>query len=155
MRIRTLATAFVVSAVATLPLAGVAAASDGDTCPPPPPAAPAAPATSEDTTVDSDDSDETDDSEESEDSDEDSDEDSSDDEATPDEGEAEATPDEGEAATVEAEVTCTQVAVVPVGGVETGDGSATSDPTPALVVILGASALGVGAVVRRAARQSG
>ncbi len=146
MRLRTLAAAFVVSAVATLPLAGVAAASDGDTCPPP---APPAPATSEGDVLDdsySDDSDDSDD-EESDDSD-----DYSDDEESSDD---EATSDEPAAAPVEAEVTCTQVAVVPVGGVETGDGSSPTDPTPALVVIFGASALGVGAVVRRAVRQSG
>ena len=95
------------------------------------------------TTATSDDSDD----EESDDSD-----DYSDDEESSDD---EATVDEPAAAPVEAEVTCTQVAVVPVGGVETGDGSSPTDPTPALVVIFGASALGVGAVVRRTVRQSG
>ena len=94
-------------------------------------------------------SDDSDDEESDDSEDYSDDEESSDDEATSDE----ATPDEA-AAPVEAEETCTQVAVVPVGGVETGDGSSPTDPTPALVVILGASALGVGAVVRRTVRQS-
>lgn len=51
------------------------------------------------------------------------------------------------------DVTDAQVREVPQGAVDTGDGSATTSPAPALLVLGGVAALGVAA--RRTARRTG
>lgn len=130
MRIRTFAVACVVSVVATLPLAGVASAQPERDCPDFATQADAQAALNsvpgDPERLDAD-----------------------------DDGIAcESRFGGGSASTADATQAQEQVRTVPQGGVDTGDGSAT-DSGPLVVVLLGASALGAGALaVRRPARQS-
>lgn len=150
MRIRTLTAAFVVSAVATLPLAGIAAASDGDaTCASFSSQAAAQKALDEGLSnqLDSDgdgkaceSSSKDDDKDKKKDKDKDDDKDKKKDDDEDDDDKKKDDDDD-------------QVKTKPKGGVETGDGSSPVDPS-ALIVIAGLGALGVGATVRIAARQS-
>jgi hypothetical protein len=155
MRIRTFSAAFVVAAVATLPLAGIAAADVNLTCDAFSSQSAAQAALADNPSLDddgdgkacesskskSDDSDKDDDKDKDKKKDKDKDKSDDKDKKKDDDSDSDKSDDK-------------QVKKTPKGSDDTGDGSSTTDPAPAALTLAGMVALGIGAAARRGVRQS-